>query len=92
MIAFSLLIDNLYHLHVDTNVNLNEQVVSIIGQKKFKDEFNHKYLWYYKLGHIEEDRINRLKKDKILDLVKSESILVCESCFQEKMARLSFVG
>ena len=80
MVASDLLIDSLYHLHIDTNENLNEQVVSAVAQKRPKDEFNHKYLWHHKFGHIGEDRINRLKKDGILNLVKSELIPVCELC------------
>ena len=80
MVASDLLIDSLYHLYVDANMNLNKQVVSIVGQKRSRDKFNHKYLWHHRLGHIREDRINRLEKDGILDLVKSESISGCESC------------
>ena len=86
------MIDSLYHLYIDANVNLNEQVVSAVSQKRSKDEFNYKYLSYYKLGHFREDRTNRLKNDGILDLVKSESILTCESCLQGKKARLPFMG
>ena len=56
------------------------------------NKFNHKYLWHHRFGHIGEDRINRLKKDGILDLVKSDSILICESCLQKKIARLPFMG
>ena len=40
LIAHDLLIDSLYHWHVDVNVNLNEQIVSTIGQKRPKDEIN----------------------------------------------------
>ena len=31
LIARDLLIDGLYHLHADANVNLNEQIISTIG-------------------------------------------------------------
>ena len=40
LVAWGLLIDSLYYLHVDANVNLNEQIVSTVGQKKSKDEIN----------------------------------------------------
>ena len=79
-------------MHVDANVNLNEQIVSAIGQKRPIDEINQKYLWHHRLGHIGEDRINRLVKDEILGSLNSESYPACESCFQEKMAKLPFVG
>ena len=81
MVASDLLIDIFYHLHVDANVNLNDPVVSTVGQKRSRDEFNHKYLWHHRRGHIGEDRTNRLKKDGIHDLVKFESILTYESSF-----------
>ena len=47
-----LLIDSLYHLYVDANVNLNEQIMSAVGQKRSRDEINQKYLWHDRLGHI----------------------------------------
>ena len=48
-------------------------------------------MWHHRLGQIRENKINRLKKDGILDLVKSESISACESCLRKKIARLPFV-
>ena len=84
LIAWGLLIDNFYHLLVDANVNLNKQIMSAVGQKRLRDKFNHKYLWHHRLDHIGEDSINWLKKDGILDLIKFESILACESCLQKK--------
>ena len=44
LVARDLLIDSLYHLHVDANVNLNEQIVSTVDQKRPRDEINQKYL------------------------------------------------
>ena len=65
--------------------------MSTVGQKRFRDEINQKYLCHHRLGHIEEDRINRLKKDEILGSLHLESYPACESCLREKMAKLSFV-
>ena len=79
MVVFGLLINGLYYLDIDANVNLNEQVVSFVDRKRPRDEFNHKYFWYHRFGHIGEDRKNRLKKDGILDLVKFELIPTYES-------------
>ena len=92
MIAHDLLIDSLYHLHVDTNVNLNEQIVSTVGQKRSKNKINQKYLWHYRLDHIKEDRINKLKKDRIFGSLHSESYPACVYYFQEKMSKLPFIG
>ena len=66
--------------------------MNAIGQKKYRDKIYQKYLWHHRLGHIREDRINKLKRDRILDFFDSESYPVCESCLWEKMAKLSFVG
>ena len=44
LIARDFLIDSLYHLYVDANVSLNEQIVSAIGQKRSRDKINQKYL------------------------------------------------
>ena len=92
MITWDLLIDSLYHLHVDVNVNLNEQIVSAVGQKRPRDEINQKYLWHHRLGHIGENKINKLEKDRILDSLHLESYPACESCLQEKMVKLPFIG
>ena len=40
LVARDLLIDSLYHLHVDANVNLNKQIVSAVGQKRSRDGIN----------------------------------------------------
>ena len=66
--------------------------MSAVGQKRFRDDFNQKYLWHHRLGHIGEDRINKLKKDGILDSLNPESYAACESCFRKKMVKLPFVG
>ena len=73
-------------------MNLNEQVVSAVGQKRSRDEINQKYLWHHRLGHIREDRINKMKKDEILGSFNSKSYPVCESYLCKKMVMLSFVG
>ena len=84
------LIDSLYHLYVDANINLNKQVVSAIGQKRSRDQINQKYLWHHRVGHIREDRINKFEKNGILDSFDSESYLAYESCLRKKMIKLSF--
>ena len=92
LVARGLLIDSLYHLYIDGNVNLNEKIVSAVGQKRSKNKINQKYLWYHKLGYIREDRINRLKKDGILSSLSPEPYSACESYLRGKMAKLPFVG
>ena len=79
-------------MHVDANVNLNQQIVSTIGQKRSEDEINQKYLWYHRLDHIKEDRINKLKKDGFFGSFDLESYQACKSCLRKKMIKLPFVG
>ena len=92
VIACAFLIDDLYHLYLNVSVNINKQTVNDIGAKILRDGISQKYLWHLRLGHIGEDRLNKLEKDGLLRLLTSESYLVCESYFQEKMVKLSFVG
>ena len=86
------MIDSLYHIHMDVSVNISEQTVNTIGSNRSKNEINLKYLWHLRLGHIEEDRINKLEKHELLGSLTFESYLICEFCLQGKMAKLSFVG
>ena len=92
VIARAFLIDSLYHLHMDANVNINEQIINDIGSKRNKDMISQKYLWHFRLGHIGEDRLIKLEKDGLLGPLTFEPYPVCESCLQEKMTKLSFVG
>ena len=84
MVARDLLIDSLYHLHVDANVNLNEQIMSAVGQRRFKDEINKKYLCHHRLDHIGEDRINKLKKDGIISFFIQSRIQLVNLAFEKK--------
>ena len=48
MVGWGHLINNLYHLYVDTDksVNLSKQTMSAIGSKRSKDVVNLKYMWH----------------------------------------------
>ena len=84
LMARAFLIDGLYHLHTDTSVNINEQIVNAIESKRSRDRISQKYLWYLRLGHIRENRLNKLKKDDLFRPLTFESYLVCKSCLQKK--------
>ena len=60
--------------------------------KRPRDSLNDRYLWHLRLGHIAEDRVNKLKKFGLLSLLTFESYPVCESCLQGKMTKLPFMG
>ena len=84
LIARALLIDSLYYLYADASVNINEQLVKAVVHKRPRDDLNYKYMWHLRFGHIREDGFNKLKKDRILDSLNSESYLIYESCLLEK--------
>ena len=92
IITCAFLIDGLYHLHTDVIVNINKQIVNAIRSKRSRDRISQKYLWHFRLGHIGEDRLNKLEKDSLLGPLTFKSYPVCESCLQEKMIKLPFVG
>ena len=92
LVACAFLIDELYYLHTDASVNINEQIINAIGSKRPKDKISQKYLRHFRLGHIGEDRLNKLEKDNLLEPLTSKSYLVCEFRLQEKIAKLPFVG
>ena len=57
-----------------------QAIMSAIGNKRSRDDINHKYMWHLKLCYIREDRINKLEKDSILDSFNFESYPIYESC------------
>lgn len=92
LIATGSLVNNLYFLNLDGNVANIEHKENNSQTKRIRDNnLNHKYLWHLRLGHIAEDRINRLAKDGHLGTCASDSYPVCESCLQGKMAKSPFV-
>ena len=77
---------------MDASITINKQIVNAIRSKRLRDRISQKYLWHLRLGHIGEDRLNKLEKDDLLGSLTFESYPVCESCLQEKIAKLPFVG
>ena len=53
---------------------------------------NNTLLWYYRLGHISETRINKLYKEEFFDPYDYELLGTCESCLMEKMIKTPFSG
>ena len=76
-VANGFLINDLYQLHIDVSVFNIEQNVNVIGIIRPRDSLNGKYLWHLRLGHIAEDRVNKLKKSRLLSPLTSESYPVC---------------
>ena len=54
------------------------------------DDVDDSYLWHYRLGHINKNRINRLTQEGILEVSDYESLPTCESCLLGKMTKSPF--
>ena len=78
--------------YIDVSVFHIEQNVNAMKIKRPRDSLNDRYLWHLMLGHIAEDRVNKLEKSRLLSPLTSESYPICESCLQGKMTKLPFVG
>ena len=73
---------------------LSQQVsIMYIPNKRPKlDNVTDIYLWHCRLGHINKNRINRLKNEGILNVDDFESLTTCESCLLGKMTKSPFTG
>ena len=56
------------------------------------ENVNDLYLWHYRLGHINQNRINKLRGEGLLNVSDYESLLTCESCLLGKMNNSPFTG
>jgi len=78
--------NGLYVLDLDMPINN-------INTKRIKpNKLNRTYLWHCCLGHINENLISKLLKDRILDSLDFESNDTCRSCLLGKMRKTSFTG
>ena len=50
------------------------------------------YLWHYRLSHINQNRINKMRGKSLLEVSDSDSLPTYESCLFGKMIRSSFTG
>ena len=48
------------------------------------------YLWHYRLGHINQNRINKMRGEGLLEVSDSDSLATCESCLLGKMIKSPF--
>ncbi|KAH9704344.1 hypothetical protein KPL70_011418 [Citrus sinensis] len=93
LICSGTLEDNLYHLSPmihsmhDTVINNDEHTHL---SKKRNISSNQCYLWHLRLGHINQNRIQRMIKDGLLGPLENESLSLCESCLEGKMTKRPF--
>ena len=48
------------------------------------------YLWHCRLGHINQNRINKMRGEGLLEVSDSNSLSTCESCLLDKMTKSPF--
>ena len=51
-------------------------MVSVVGSERSIDEINSKYMWHLRFDHIEENRINKLKRYELLSSSTLELFLI----------------
>jgi len=84
--ASVIMINGLYILDLD-------MPIYNIDHKRMKpNELNPTYLWHCRLGRINENRISKLYKDRILDSFDFESYDTCRSCLLGNMTKTPFTG
>ena len=54
------------------------------------DNVSDAYLWHCRLGHVNKNKIDRLTKEKILDIGECELLRTCESYLLGKMTKSLF--
>jgi len=83
--------DNLYLL--DNVASYGESFnVELCGTKHRIDNTNSGALWHKRLGHISNNRIERLVSNRILDSIDFTSFDVCVECIKGKQTKSKKLG
>ena len=48
------------------------------------------YLWHYRLGHVNQNRINKMRGGGLLEVSDSDSLFTYESCLFDKITKSPF--
>ncbi|GJX67523.1 retrotransposon protein, putative, ty1-copia subclass [Tanacetum coccineum] len=67
------------------NLYLNVSSMFNVRNKRVKHALDSSYLWHYRLGHINNKRIDKLQHDGIMQPTHDESLEKCKSCISRKM-------
>ncbi|MBE2321141.1 GAG-pre-integrase domain-containing protein, partial [Solirubrobacter sp. CPCC 204708] len=85
-------LNGLYFLNMDGSVNCLEDRHDAKRHKRPQDEKDSTYVWHLRLGHISEERINKLGKDGQLGSYALVPLPTCEPCLMGKMTKSPFTG
>jgi putative heme degradation protein len=81
------MVNGLYVLDLE-----DKSICNINAKRAWLNDLNPTFIWHYRLGHINEKRIERLHKDGLLSSFDFESFDICESCLLGKMTKAPFTG
>nr|GEV58271.1 hypothetical protein [Tanacetum cinerariifolium] len=72
--------------------NLYPNVSSMfnVSNKRAKYALDSSYLWHCRLSHINKEHMDKLRRDRILQVTHDESLEKCKSCIFGKMVRKPF--
>jgi hypothetical protein len=74
-------------------LDLEDKFVYNIHTKRARlNDLNPTFIWHYRLGHINEKRIERLHQDGLLNSFDFESFDTCEFCLLGKMTKAPFTS
>ncbi|GJV91274.1 zinc finger, CCHC-type containing protein [Tanacetum coccineum] len=79
-------LDGIYEIDMH-NLYLNVSSMFNISNKRVKYSLDSFYLWHCRLGHINKKRMDKLQRDRVLQLTHDESLEKCKSCIFGKMTR-----
>ena len=54
------------------------------------ENVNDLYLWHYRLSHINQNRINKMRGESLLEVSDFDSLPTCEPCLLGKMTKSPF--
>ena len=86
LIGFGTLFNGIYILNQNIIFNIQNP-----KKRKFSDT-NDAFLWHCRLGHINQNRINKLHTNGYLDPLKTATYETCHSCLKGKLTKTPFKG
>jgi hypothetical protein len=86
-VAFASIVNRIFILNLD-----DAPICNITAKRPQLNELSPTYMWHCRLGHISENRMERLYADGLLTLFDFESYEICEACLLRKMTKTLFTG
>ena len=78
---------------LNNGIYVLSRTVSVVYTSSKRPRLKHisdMYLWHYRLGHFNQNRINKMQGDDLLEVSDFDSLPTCESCLLDKMTKSLF--